>query len=68
LKILVSVDDRAKLVTQTDLIKFIAENDKENPLMEETVATMAEKYSWNVGNEVIQHFVYHNFLDCENEL
>lgn len=50
---LVAIDDRAKLLTQTDLVKYISEHDKQNPIMKEKIADVASKNGWRVAKEVL---------------
>eukprot|EP01127_Copromyxa_protea_P007862 TRINITY_DN1785_c0_g1_i4.p1 TRINITY_DN1785_c0_g1~~TRINITY_DN1785_c0_g1_i4.p1 ORF type:complete len:241 (-),score=21.47 TRINITY_DN1785_c0_g1_i4:48-770(-) len=53
-RILVALDDKAKLLTQTDLVKFIAEHDQENVIMKEPISAMATKYSWRLKEEIVK--------------
>jgi len=39
-RMLIAVDDRAKLLTQTDVIKYIHSKDKTNPLMKKTLSEL----------------------------
>lgn len=52
IQILVAVDDRAKLLTQTDLVKYIVEHDQHNPVLEETVSSVVAKHGWKIADEV----------------
>lgn len=53
-RMLVALDDKAKLLTQTDLVKYISEHDKENPILKETIAAMAHKYCWRLREEIVK--------------